>query len=232
MHKCFSFLIAVALAAPTLSLAQSSKEDDRLKDSTDVLRAVLGDPDKGIPHKILDKSECVIVYPAVKKAAFVFGASYGRGVATCRTGAEYNGPWGPPAMFALEGASFGLQAGGQATDFVLLVMNQTGAASVLKSKVKIGADASAAAGPVGRNASAETDAVMTAQILSWSRAKGVFAGVSLSGSTMRSDDGANKNLYGKDLSATEIVRGDKVKTTPAGEPLLKLLDETSPKHME
>jgi len=228
MHKCFSFLIAVALAAPTLSLAQSSKEDDRLKDSTDVLRAVLGDPDKGIP----DKSECVIVYPAVKKAAFVFGASYGRGVATCRTGAEYNGPWGPPAMFALEGASFGLQAGGQATDFVLLVMNQTGAASVLKSKVKIGADASAAAGPVGRNASAETDAVMTAQILSWSRAKGVFAGVSLSGSTMRSDDGANKNLYGKDLSATEIVRGDKVKTTPAGEPLLKLLDETSPKHAE
>jgi len=228
MRKILVLLAGLAVAAP---LFAQTKEDDRLRESVVVLKAVLGDPDKGVPHDILDKSECVIVYPGVKKAAFVFGASYGRGVITCRTGDDFGGLWGPPAMFALEGASFGLQAGGQATDFVLLVMNQAGSASVLKSKVKIGGDASAAAGPVGRNASAETDAVMKAEILSWSRARGVFAGVSLSGSTVRSDDGANKDLYGQELTATEIVRGGKVKTTTAGQPLLDYLNQVSPKHV-
>jgi lipid-binding SYLF domain-containing protein len=166
----------------------------------------------------------------VKKAAFVVGASYGRGAITCRSGKELNGPWSAPAMFALEGGSFGFQIGAQATDFVLLIMNESGANSVMSSKVKIGADASAAAGPVGRNTSAETDVVMKAEILSYSRAKGLFAGISLEGSTMRSDDGANKALYGKDISAKEIVREGKVPTPAAGKRLLAILTKASPKH--
>jgi lipid-binding SYLF domain-containing protein len=178
----------------------------------------------------LDKSECVLVYPSVKKAAFIVGASYGRGVITCRTGANLNGPWSAPAMFALEGGSFGLQAGGQATDFVLLIMNDQGAQSVLKSKVKLGGDASVAAGPVGRETSAETDIVLKAEILSWSRARGVFAGIDLSGSTMRSDDAANKELYGKDLTATQIVREGAVKPPPAAHSLLALLNRVTPHH--
>jgi lipid-binding SYLF domain-containing protein len=164
------------------------------------------------------------------KAAFIVGGSYGRGVITCRTGEGHNGPWSAPAMFALEGGSFGLQIGGEATDFVLLVMNDSGANSVLSSKVKLGADASVAAGPVGRDASAETDIVMKAEILSYSRARGVFAGVSLEGSTMRSDDGANKALYGKELSAKQIVQGGAVKTPAAGLSLIHLLDKVSPHH--
>jgi len=206
------------------------KEDDRLKNSYTVMKEILATPDKGIPRDLLSKSECVIVYPSVLKAAFIVGGSYGRGVITCRTGEGHNGPWSAPAMFALEGGSFGLQIGGQATDFVLLIMNDSGANSVLSSKVKIGADASAAAGPVGRTTSAETDIVMKAEILSWSRSRGVFAGVSLEGSTMRSDDGANKNIYGKELSAKEIVQGGVVKTPPAGLPLIHLLNKVSPRH--
>jgi lipid-binding SYLF domain-containing protein len=210
-------------------LAQK-KEDDRLKESHTVLKEILGMPDKGIPRDLLDKAECVVVYPSVKKAAFIVGASYGRGVITCRTGKEFRGPWSAPAMFALEGGSFGLQIGGEATDFVLLIMNERGADSVMSSKVKLGADASAAAGPVGRTSSAETDVVMKAEILSWSRARGVFGGISLAGSTMRSDDGANKTLYGKELSAKEIVREGKVTTPPAGKELIDLLQKSSPKH--
>ena len=133
-------------------------------------------------------------------------------------------------MFALEGGSVGFQIGGEATDFVLLVMNEKGANSVMSSKIKLGADASAAAGPVGRTTSAETDVVMKAEILSWSRARGVFGGVSLEGSTLRSDDGANKNLYGKELSAKQIVREGKVQTPASGKPLIQLLQKTSPKH--
>ena len=189
----------------------------------------MGMPENGIPRDLINKSVCVVVYPSVKKAGFIVGASYGRGAMSCRTGPGWNGPWSAPAMYALEGASFGLQAGGEATDFVLLIMNERGAESVMSSKVKMGADASIAAGPVGRTTSAETDVALKAEILSYSRAKGIFGGVSLQGSTMRSDDGANKNLYGKELGAKEIIRGGTVKVPDAGKPLLTILEETSPK---
>jgi len=222
-------LLGICFAVPCLA---QDKEDKRLDQSYLVLREILGMPDKGIPRDLLNKAECVIVYPQVLKAAFIVGGSYGRGVITCRSGKLFTGPWSTPAMFALEGGSFGLQIGGEATDFVLLVMNEKGAASVLSSKVKLGADASAAAGPVGRSASAETDIVMKAEILSYSRARGVFAGVSLEGSTMRSDDGANKAVYGKDLTATQIVRDKMAVTTPAGKPLIQLLNKVSPRHVK
>ena len=222
-------LLAVSLLVALPSSAQK-KEEDRLKESFNVLREILGTPDKGIPRDLLDKAECVVVYPSVKKAGFIVGGEYGRGVITCRTGENLQGPWSAPAMFALEGGSVGLQIGGEATDFVLLVMNDKGAESVLSSKVKLGADASAAAGPVGRTTSAETDIVLKAEILSWSRARGVFGGVSLEGSTMRSDNGANKSLYGKELSAKEIVREGKVRTPESGKPLIELLQKTTPKH--
>jgi SH3 domain-containing YSC84-like protein 1 len=223
-------ILTVALFFSAFGAFAQDKEDDRLKNSYTVMKEILATPDQGIPHDLLNKSECVIVYPSVLKAAFIVGGSYGRGVITCRTGAGHNGPWSAPAMFALEGGSFGLQIGGQATDFVLLVMNDSGANSVLSSKVKLGADASAAAGPVGRDASAETDIVMKAEILSYSRARGVFAGVSLEGSTMRSDDGANKTLYGKELTAKQIVQGGAVKIPAAGVSLIHLLDKVSPHH--
>lgn len=206
-------------------------ETDRLKESYNVLKEILGTPDKGIPTDLLNKAECAIVFPSVKKAAFIVGANYGRGVITCRSGEGFRGPWSAPGFFALEGASFGLQIGGEATDFVLLVMNEKGAASVMSSKVKLGADASAAAGPVGRTTSAATDVVMKAEILSWSRARGVFGGISLEGSTLRSDDDANKNLYGQKLDAKEIVREGKVKTPAAGKQLIDLLQASSPKHL-
>jgi lipid-binding SYLF domain-containing protein len=223
-------ILAFVLLSTTLGAFAQDKEDDRLKNSYTVLKEILATPDQGIPHDLLNKAVCVIIYPSVLKAAFIVGGSYGRGVITCRTGEGHNGSWSAPAMFALEGGSFGLQIGGQATDFVLLVMNDSGANSVLSSKVKLGADASVAAGPVGRDASAETDIVMKAEILSYSRARGVFAGVSLEGSTMRSDDGANKSLYGKELSAKQIVQGGHVKIPAAGLSLIHLLDKVSPHH--
>lgn len=227
MKRMVAAAMCIGLAFP---LFAQEKEAQRLKDSADVLRQILATPDKGIPKDLLNKADCVVVYPSVKKAAFVVGGSYGRGVITCRSGQTFNGPWSAPAMFALEGASFGLQIGGQATDFVLLVMNEQGANSILSSKVKLGADASIAAGPVGRNASAETDVVLKAQILSYSRARGVFAGISLAGSTVRSDDDANKNLYGKKLTARQIVREGAVQPTPAARPLLHVLNAASPHH--
>jgi lipid-binding SYLF domain-containing protein len=223
-------ILSFVLLCTALGAFGQDKEDDRLKNSYTVLKEILETPDKGIPRDLLNKSVCVLIYPSVLKAAFIVGGSYGRGVITCRTGEAHNGPWSPPAMFALEGGSFGLQIGGEATDFVLLVMNDSGANSVLSSKVKLGADASVAAGPVGRDASAETDIVMKAEILSYSRARGVFAGVSLEGSTMRSDDGANRALYGKELSAKQIVQGGAVKSPAAGLSLIHLLDKVSPHH--
>jgi SH3 domain-containing YSC84-like protein 1 len=227
MKRVLAVALGMSLALP---LFAQEKEDQRIKDSAQVLKEILATPDKGIPKDLLDKSECVVVYPSVKKAAFVVGGSYGRGVITCRGGENLRGPWSAPAMFALEGASFGLQIGGEATDFVLLIMNESGANSVMSSKVKLGGDASIAAGPVGRSTSAETDAVMKAEILSWSRAHGVFAGISLAGSTMRSDDDANQSLYGQKLSAKEIVRQGKVKAPPAAQTLLSILDKATPKH--
>jgi lipid-binding SYLF domain-containing protein len=204
-------------------------ETVRLKEAFTVLSAILGTPDS-IPADLMDKSECVLVFPSVKKGALGIGGSYGRGIITCRSGGDFRGPWSAPAMFALEGVSFGFQIGGEATDFVLLVMNEKGANSVMSSKVKLGAEASAAAGPVGRTASAETDAAMKAEILSWSRSRGAFAGVSLEGSTLRSDDSANKNLYGQKLNAKAIVREGRVTTPPAGEALIALLQKASAAH--
>lgn len=225
-------VLAVTLCVcSALSMSAQQKEDDRLKASADVLKEILATPDKGIPTDLLNKAQCVVVYPSVKKAAFVVGGSYGRGIITCRTGANLNGPWSAPAMFALEGASLGFQIGGEATDFVLLIMNEQGRKSVMSSKVKLGADASAAAGPVGRSASAETDAAMKAEILSYSRARGVFAGISLEGSTLRSDDGANKDLYGHDLTAKEIVLEGKVRPPADAQPLLSILNHASPRHV-
>jgi len=221
-----SSMLLVVISAPLLA---QRKEQERLQESATVLKEILGMPD-GIPKELLNKAECVVIFPSVKKFAIGIGGSYGRGAITCRAGQNFNGPWSAPAMFALEGGNIGFQLGGQATDFVLLVMNEKGANSVMTSKVKLGVDAAAAAGPRGRNAAAATDVVMNAEILSYSRSKGLFAGVSLEGSTLRSDGGANKNLYGKDLSAKEIVREGKVQAPAAASPLLKLLNTTSPTH--
>ena len=187
MKTLIAVLLACALSIP--AFADSDTEEDRVKDSGKVLGEILNIPDN-IPQDLLDKAECVIILPSVKKAAFGIGANYGRGVMVCRGGAHYTGPWGPPAMYALEGVSIGFQIGGQATDFVLLIMNPGGAKSLLKSKVKLGADASAAAGSKGRDAATATDVVMQAEVLSYSRAKGLFAGVSLEGSTLRCQTGA------------------------------------------
>jgi len=223
--------VCVLLILTLFSVAAWSqeKEQERLKQCGEVMTDILNVPD-GIPQELLDKAECVIIFPSVKKVAIGIGGSYGRGAMICRGGANYDGPWGTPAMFALEGGTIGFQLGAEATDFVLLVMNPQGAKSVLSSKVKLGADASAAAGPKGRTASAETDIVMKAEILSYSRSRGLFAGVSLEGSTLRSDGGANKNLYGKELSAKDIILEGAVKTPPAGEPLAEVLNKKSPKN--
>lgn len=226
-------LASTALCACTLAIvapvASAQDEPQRLPNAATVLKEILGMPDS-IPKDLLDKAECAIVFPSVKKVALGVGASYGRGVLVCRSGPNFDGPWGSPAMFALEGGSIGFQVGGQATDYVFLVMNNRGAESVLTSKVKLGADASAAAGPKGRTAGAATDAVMQAEILTYSRARGLFAGVSLEGSTLRSDGDANEKLYGRKIDAKEIV----VKGAPmpsAGKPLVDLLNKTSPKNL-
>ena len=220
-----SFLVLLLCA--TAFAANDEHEAQRVKDSGEVLKDILNIPDD-IPQELLDKAECIIVLPSVKKGALGIGGSYGRGVMVCRSGAHYKGKWGAPALYALEGISIGFQLGGQATDFVLLVMNPKGAESLLHSKVKLGADASAAAGPKGRTAEGATDIVMTAEILSYSRNKGLFAGVSLEGSTLRSDGSANEKLYGRKLSAQDIIRGGKVGIPPSARELVSLLDKKSP----
>jgi SH3 domain-containing YSC84-like protein 1 len=217
------FLVACAAAAEE----SDQKEEDRVKESGEVMKEILNIPDD-IPEDLLDKAECVVVLPSVKKGAFGVGGSYGRGVMICRGGAHYTGKWGAPALYALEGISIGFQLGGQATDFVLLVMNPKGAESLLYSKVKLGADASAAAGPKGRTAESATDIVMNAEILSYSRNKGLFAGVSLEGSTLRSDGSANEKLYKRKLTAKEIIRGGKVGIPACAHELVSLLDRKSP----
>ncbi len=219
-----------ALACFSANASDTKKEVERLQACGDVLKEILDIPDN-LPTDLLNDAECVIVIPSVKKLAFGVGGSYGRGAIVCRSGPHFTGPWGPPAMFALEGANIGFQLGGQATDFVLLVMNPKGAESVLKSKVKLGGDASAAAGPKGRTAAAQTDIVMKAEILTYSRSRGLFAGVSLEGSTLRQDNGANENLYGRKLSAQEIVREHKAGTPAAGQKLVALLNKQSPKNL-
>jgi lipid-binding SYLF domain-containing protein len=229
MKSLLVLFLLCALILPALAVDDST-EVDRVENSGHVLKEILNIPDN-IPQDLLDKAECIIVLPSVKKAAFGVGGSYGRGVMICRGGISYTGPWGPPALYALEGASIGFQLGGQATDFVLLVMNPAGARSLLKSKVKLGADASAAAGPKGRTAEGATDIVMTAEILSYSRNKGLFAGISLEGSTLRSDGSANEKLYGKQVSARDIIRDGKVKTPACAAELVALLDKKSPKNL-
>lgn len=217
----------VVLISSVGAFADQEHVEERVKDAGVVLKEVLDIPDD-IPQDLLDKAECVVILPSVKKGAFGIGGSYGRGVMVCRSGEHYKGKWGAPALYALEGVSIGFQLGGQATDFVLLIMNPKGAKSLLSSKVKLGADASAAAGPKGRTAEGATDIVMNAEILSYSRNKGLFAGVSLEGSTLRSDGSANEKLYGKKLSAKEIIREGKVGIPACAHQLIAQLDKKSP----
>jgi lipid-binding SYLF domain-containing protein len=230
MRNLVSILCIAALTCASAPAANSKKEVERLQNCGEVLKEILDIPDN-LPTDLLNDAECVIVFPSVKKLAIGIGGSYGRGAIVCRSGQHFTGPWGPPAMFALEGANIGFQLGGQATDFFLLVMNQKGAESVLKSKVKLGGDASAAAGPKGRTAAAQTDIMMKAEILTYSRSRGLFAGVSLEGSTLRQDNGANENLYGRKFTAEEIVRAHKVGTPVAGKKLVALLNKQSPRNL-
>src|ERR1700758_1090734 len=226
MRKSCVLICAIFLACPTFA-ANEGREQKRLEACGQVFKEIMDIPD-GIPKELLNKAECVIVIPSVLKFAFGVGGDFGRGAITCRTGQHFTGHWSAPALFALEGANIGFQLGGQATDFVLLVMNPKGANSLMSSKVKLGADASAAAGPKGRTAESATDIVMNAEILSYSRNKGLFAGVSLEGSTLRSDGSANEKLYGRKLTAKEIIRGGKVGIPPSAHELVFLLDKKSP----
>ena len=219
--------ICLTLVAAMVCSAQDNKEQKRLENAGLVMQEIMNIPDN-IPQQVLEKAECVIVFPSVLKAAFVVGASYGRGAMVCRTGEHFRGPWGAPAMFALEGGSIGFQIGGEATDLVLLIMNDRGASSIISSKVKLGGDASVAAGPVGRDAAANTDAYMRAEILSYSRTRGIFAGVSLEGSTLRPDDDATADVYGRKLTAKEIIEGGNVAVPESGRHLVAVLEKGSP----
>ena len=234
MRKLLPCLSSILLAvlpffAEVASASDQTKDDDRLRNCGTVLKEILDVPDD-IPQDLLDRADCVVVFPSVLKAAFIVGGSYGRGAMSCRKGENFKGPWGAPTMMALEGGSFGFQIGGQATDFVLLVMNESGASGILSSKVKLGADASVAAGPVGRDASADTDATLRAEILSYSRARGLFAGISLEGSTIRPDNGDNRRVYGRKIPARSIVLSGAVAVPPAAEQLISTLDAKTPKH--
>src|SRR5258705_12452363 len=234
MKKPFRYLMSILFVARAVFSVPAwavdhEKDEDRLKNSGTVLKEILDVPDN-IPQDLLDKADCVVVFPSVLKAAFIVGGSYGRGAMSCRKGEDFRGSWGAPTMMALEGGSFGFQIGGEATDFVLLVMNERGASGILTSKVKLGADASAAAGPVGRTASAETDATLRADILSYSRARGAFVGVALEGSTIRPDNGANKQIYGREVPARQIVLSGHVAAPVSAESLISTLDSKTPRH--
>ena len=232
MKKFAAILAAFAILAGPLAAAKKDdqKETDRLENCGTVLKEIMDIPDN-IPQDLIDKAECIIVYPSVIKAAFVIGGSFGRGAMICRTGEHFTGPWSAPTMMALEGASLGFQIGGQATDFVLLVMNPRGARAILNSKVKLGADASAAAGPKGRNAEAATDVTLRAEVLTYSRARGLFAGISLAGSTVRPDNGANEKLYNKKLDARDIIFKGAVAVPSSAQKLVAYLNQKSPKNL-
>jgi SH3 domain-containing YSC84-like protein 1 len=225
----FSLLAVVVCLVPLLAKADSASENERLTNAGQVLKELVNSQN-GIPPSILNKSECVIVLPSVKKGGFIIGGQYGKGAMSCRSGADFGGPWSAPIMMQSSGGSIGFQAGGQATDFVVLVMNDKGARAVMKGRAKLGADASVAAGPVGRDAEASTTGTMAAQMLSYSRSQGVFAGVSLSGTSLGPDDGANENLYGKKTSGEEIFSGT-VHTPESAKPLIGLLEQISPKNI-
>lgn len=233
MRKVCSLLLSLGLlVAPLASYAAQDQDNDtrssdRLRMCGEVMSDIITMPDS-IPQKLLDKAACIAVIPSVLKAAFMGGGLYGRGAMTCRSGMDFTGPWSAPTMMRVEGGSFGAQIGVQATDLVLLIMPGSGAESILTSKVKIGADASAAAGPVGRNAEADSDAYMRAEIISYSRARGLFAGVAIVGSTLRQDEDANVEIYGKRLSAIHIVRDGTVAPTPEAAQLLSVLNKYAP----
>lgn len=226
MKAALSLLLIAICAAPQAFAQQD--ENKRIQNAGQVITEILNVPED-IPQDLLNKSKCVIILPSVKKFSFGFGGSYGRGVMTCRSGKNFNGRWSAPAMMALEGGSFGLQLGGQATDFVLLVMNDRGADSILSSKVKLGGEASVAAGPVGRNAAASTDVTMQAEILSYSRSRGLFAGISLAGSTLRPDNDGNARLYGKGVNAKDIVINSNIRPPASAKSLISTLDRKSPR---
>lgn len=229
--RIISTLIALALVGlPLTAAGDKKKEADRLEECGTIIKEIMDIPDD-IPQDLIDKAECVIIYPSVIKAAFIVGASYGKGAMTCRTGEHYTGPWSAPTMMALEGGSFGLQLGGQATDFVLLVMNPRGAHSILKNKVKLGADASAAAGPKGRTANASTDVSLRAEVLSYSRARGLFAGLSLEGSTVRPDNDGNEHVYNQRVPAEAIIFKGAVPVPPPAQKLIAYLNQKSPKNL-
>ena len=218
---CVLFVVVAAGAA--------NKEQKRLANSAVVLEEIFNMPEN-IPADLLDKAECIIVFPSVKKAAFIFGGSYGRGAMVCRSGAAFQGRWGAPAMYALEGGSVGFQIGGKATDLVLLVMNRKGADSILDSKVKLGVGASVAAGPKGRSSQAATDAYLRAEILSYSRSQGLFAGLSLQGSTLRPDDDASARIYGRKIKARDIVLGKAIAVPASGQHLVRVLQARAPRN--
>ena len=226
------YLVAAAcltLVSGAVYARKLNKEQKRLEECGVVMQEVLNVPDN-IPHDLLEKAECVIVIPSVMKLAFGVGADYGRGAMICRTGEHFRGPWGAPAMYALEGGSVGFQIGGEATDLVLLVMNDRGMDSILSSKVKLGADASVAGGPKGRDASADTDAWMRAEILSYSRSRGAFAGISLEGSTLRPDNDASERIYGRAIKAAEIVRSNNMRVPDTGRHLANVLQKNAPRN--
>jgi lipid-binding SYLF domain-containing protein len=222
-RKLVTFALCLVVAVPILA---QKKEDERLADSATAMQAILSEGN-GLPTHILDQAHCVLIYPSVKKVALGIGASYGRGVLVCRKGAKMNGGWGTPAMYALDQGSVGFQLGSTATDFVLVVMNQNGADQILSGKTKLGANAAAAAGPTGAQATSYNADAMNTDVLTYSRSKGLFAGVSLEGASMDADKDANKALYGKDLSAKDIVTGSE-SAPSAAQPLTSVLDETSP----
>ena len=229
MHLSKYFAVGLLLIGPVSFAAPNDKEKDenRMQNAGTVMDEILNVPDD-IPQDLLNKARCVVVLPSVMKAAFVIGGSYGRGVMVCRTGEDHKGPWGAPAMYALEGGSVGLQIGGQATDFVILVMNDRGVSSLLHSKVKLGADASVAAGPKGRDAEADTDVTLRTEMLSYSRSRGVFAGISLEGSTLRPDEEANRKVYGGDATAAKIIAESKYEAPAEGRKLVARLQKASP----
>jgi len=227
MKRIFSLVVVMAMFG--LPAYAQKDENNRIRNAGKVMVEILNVPDD-IPADLLEKAECVIVLPSVMKAAFIVGGSYGRGLMSCRSGPNFNGPWSAPAMMALEGASVGFQIGGQATDFVLLVMNKRGADAILTSQVKLGGDIAAAAGPKGRNAAASTDVTMRAEVLSYSRSRGLFAGVSLEGSTLRPDGDAQARIYGQGVSAKDIVINSSIHAPASAKLLVSTLNRKAPRN--
>lgn len=220
-------LMFALIVWPLKSVLADTKEQSRLENCGMVLQEIMNLPD-GIPANLVDKAECVIVFPSVLKGGFIVGGALGKGAMVCRSGEHFSGPWGSPLLMSLEGGSVGFQAGGEATDFVILVMNPRGATAILKDKVKLGADISAAAGPKGRDAAAETDATLRAEMLTYSRSRGLFAGVSLEGSTVRPDNEGNEELYQKQINPADIVLKGVVPPPPAAHLMLDTLTKFSP----